>query len=90
MFKQHYDDIPRYTKRVYGDRVPQIEMKIQIKKMLMPLQKNIIEIIEIETSSTTQFDGESNFLYTSDKYMKKLKLIQILLTHLILCMVYVW
>ena len=22
MFKQHYDDIPRYTKAIYGDKFP--------------------------------------------------------------------
>ena len=44
MFKQHYDDIPRYTKQVYGDRSPQINISIPIKRMLVPLQKNIIEI----------------------------------------------
>ena len=32
MLKQHYDDIPRYTKQVYGDKFPQIEMRIPIKK----------------------------------------------------------
>ena len=37
MFKQHYEDIPRYTKQVYGDRYPQIEMNIPIKTILMPL-----------------------------------------------------
>ena len=54
MFKQHYDDIPRYTKQVYGDRFPQIEMSIPIKKMLMALQK---KVIEVDTSNTTQVDG---------------------------------
>ena len=29
MFKNDYD-IPRYTKQVYGDRFPQIEMSIPI------------------------------------------------------------
>ena len=67
MFKQHYDDIPRYTKDVYGDKFPQIEMRIPIKTMLMPLQKNIIEI---DTSNTTQFDGEYDFLYRGDTYMR--------------------
>ena len=33
----------------------------------MPLQQNIIEI---DTSNTTQFDGEYNFLYRGDTYMK--------------------
>ena len=28
MFKRHYDDIPRYTKQVYGEKFQQIEMKI--------------------------------------------------------------
>ena len=70
MFKQPYDDIPRYTKQVYGDRFPHIEINIPIKKMLMPLQKNIIEI---DTSNTTQFDGECSFLYRGDKYMKILE-----------------
>ena len=60
MFQQHYDDIPRYTKQVYGDRFPQIEMRIKVTKMLMPLQR---KIIEIDTSNTTQFDGENNCLY---------------------------
>ena len=32
MFKQHYDDIPRYIKEVYGDRFPQIPITIPIKK----------------------------------------------------------
>ena len=40
MFKQHYDDIPRYINEVYGDRFPQIEINIPIKNMLIPLQKN--------------------------------------------------
>ena len=31
MFKQAYD-IPRYTKQVYGDRFPQIETSIPVKK----------------------------------------------------------
>ena len=35
--------------------------------MLIPLQKNIIEI---DTSNTAQFDGEYNFLYRGEKYMK--------------------
>ncbi len=70
MFKQHYDDIPRYIKEVYGDRFPQIEINIPIKKMLIPLQKNIIEI---DTSNTTQFDGEYNFLYRGEKYMKRIE-----------------
>ena len=35
--------------------------------MIMPLHKNIIEI---DTSNTTQFDGEYNFVYRGDKYMK--------------------
>ena len=33
MFKQHYDGIPRYTKQVYGDRFPQIDKNIPIKKI---------------------------------------------------------
>ena len=33
----------------------------------MPLQKNIIEI---DTGNTTQFDGEYNFLYRGEEYMK--------------------
>ena len=66
MFKQHYDYIPRYTKQVYGDKFPQIERNISIKKMLMPSQKNITEI---DTSNTTQFDGEYKFLYRGEKYM---------------------
>ena len=67
MFEQHYDDIPRYTKQVYGDKFPQIEMHIPIRKMLMPLQQNIIAI---DTCDTTQFDGEYSLLYRGDKYMK--------------------
>ena len=35
--------------------------------MLIPLQKNIIEI---DTSNTTQFDGEYSLLYRGAKYMK--------------------
>jgi len=31
MFRQHYDDIPRYTKQVYGDKIPQREMDMPIK-----------------------------------------------------------
>ena len=50
MFIKHYDDIPRYTKQVYGDKFPLVEMNIPVKKMCMPLQKNIIEI---DTSNTT-------------------------------------
>ena len=65
MFKQHYDDIPRHIKYVYGDRFPQVKINIPIKKMLIPLQKNIIEI---DTSNTTQFDGEYNFLFRGEKY----------------------
>ena len=30
MFKRHYDDIPRYTKEVNGDKFQQIEMNIPI------------------------------------------------------------
>ena len=71
MFKQHYDDIPRYTKQVYGDKFPQVEMRMPINKVLMPLHKNILEI---DTSNTTQFDGEYNFLYRCAKY-EKMKLI---------------
>ena len=67
MFKQHYDDIPRYAKQVYGDKFPYIEMNIPIKQMLMPSQNNIIEI---DTGDTTQFDGESNYLYSGEKCMK--------------------
>ena len=67
MFKQRYDDIPRCTKQVYGDRFPQIEMSIPIKKMLMALQK---KVIEVDTSNTTQVDGEYNFLCRGEKYMK--------------------
>ena len=33
MFKQHYDDIPRYIEQVYGDRFQQIELNIPIKEM---------------------------------------------------------
>jgi hypothetical protein len=33
----------------------------------MPLQK---KILEIDTSNTTQFDGEYSFLYRDEKYMK--------------------
>ena len=35
--------------------------------MLVPFRKNIIEI---DTSDTTEFDGEYNFLYRGAKYMK--------------------
>ena len=38
--------------------------------MLVPLQKNIIEI---DTSNTTQFDGECNSLYRGEKYMKTIE-----------------
>ena len=67
MFKQHYDDIPRYIKQVYGDIFPQVENNIPIKNMLMPLQKNTMKI---DTSNTTQSDGEYNFLYRGEKCMK--------------------
>ena len=67
MFKQHYDEIPRYTKQVHGDRFPQVDMNIPIKRMLMPLQN---KIIEVDTSNTTKFGGEYNFLYRGEKYMK--------------------
>ena len=67
MLRQHYDGIPRYTKQVYGDKFPHIDMNIPIKHMLMPLQKNIIDI---DASNTTHFDGEYNFLYRGEKYMK--------------------
>ena len=30
MFKQHYGDIPRYTKQVCGDKFPQININILI------------------------------------------------------------
>ena len=33
MFKQHYDGIPRYTKQVYGDKSPHIDINIPIKKI---------------------------------------------------------
>ena len=33
MFKQHYDDMPRYIKQVYGDRFPQIETNIPINNV---------------------------------------------------------
>ena len=39
MFKQHYDEIARYTKEVYCDEFPRIEMNIQIKNMLLPLKE---------------------------------------------------
>jgi hypothetical protein len=58
MFKQHYDDIPRYTKAIYDDKFPQININIKIKGMLVPLQNNIIEI---DTSNTTQYDGACIF-----------------------------
>ena len=54
MPKQHYYDLPRYTKQVYGGKFQQIDMHIPIKTMLMPSQKNIVEI---DTSNTTQLDG---------------------------------
>ena len=65
MFKQHYDDIPSYTKQVY--EFQQIRMNIQIRNMLMPLQRNLGEI---DTSNTTQFDGECNCLYRGEKCLK--------------------
>jgi len=34
MFENDYD-IPRYTKQVYGDRFPQVEMNIPSKKSLL-------------------------------------------------------
>ena len=46
MLKQSYDDIPKYTKQLYNDKLPQIP-------------KNTIEI---DTSKTTKFDGECIFL----------------------------
>ena len=46
-------------------------MSIPIKIMLMPLQRNILEI---DTSNTTQFDGEYNFLHRGDNYMKKIEI----------------
>ena len=55
--------------------------------MLIPLQKNIIEI---DTSNTTQFDGEYNLLYRGEHIWKELKWIWMLklrLIHIILCMV---
>jgi len=67
MFKQQYDEVPRYTKQVNGDRFPQIEVNIPIKNMLMSLQHNIIGI---DTSNTTQIYGECSFLYRCDKYVK--------------------
>ena len=33
----------------------------------MPLQK---KVIEIDTTNTTQFDGEYNLLYRGEKHMK--------------------
>ena len=70
MFKQHYDDIPRYTKQVNGDRFPQIYMHIPMQKMLMPLQR---KIIVIDASNTTHFHGEYNFLYRGETYMKQIE-----------------
>ena len=67
MFKQHYDDILRYTKPVYGDKFQQININIPSKNMLVPLQKNIIEI---DTRKTTQLDGEYSSQYRGKKYMK--------------------
>ena len=67
MFKQHYDDIPRYTKPVYSDRFQQININIPIEKILVPLQKNIKEI---DTIKTTEFDGEYICLYRGEKTMK--------------------
>ena len=54
MFSQCYDDIPRYTKQLSDDKFQQIEIDIPIKRMLMPLRKNIKEI---DTSSTTHCDS---------------------------------
>ena len=31
MFRQQYDDLPRYTEQVYGDEFPQIKVNITIK-----------------------------------------------------------
>ena len=39
MFKQHHDDIPRYTKLVYGDRFPQIDMRRPIKTHVNAITK---------------------------------------------------
>ena len=39
MFKQHYDDIPRYTKPVYGDKFPQIDINTPIKKNVNTITK---------------------------------------------------
>ena len=65
MFKRHYDDIPRYTTQIYGD-VPTDRNAHTNKRMLMPLQRNMLEI---DTSNTTQVDGEYKFLSRGDKYM---------------------
>ena len=70
MFKQYYDDIPRYVNNGCGDRFSEVKIDIPIKTMLIPLNKNIIEI---DTSNTTQFDGEYNFLYRGEKYMKRIE-----------------
>ena len=44
MSKQHYDDIHRYTKPIYGDKFPQIDINIPIEKKTSTITKNIIEI----------------------------------------------
>ena len=40
MLKKHYDDIPRYTKQVYGDIFPQIDMNIRIKTCYCRCKRN--------------------------------------------------
>ena len=67
MFKQYYDDIPRYVNNGCGDRFSEVKIDIPIKTMLIPLNKNIIEI---DTSNTTQFDGEFNFYIEVKIYEK--------------------
>ena len=70
MFRQKYEDIPRYKELKSGDHFEQIEINLPIKKMLMPLKKNTIEI---NTSNTTKYDGEYNFLFRGQKYMKQIE-----------------
>ena len=41
MFRQHYEDIPRYTKQVHGDKFPQIEMNIP-KRLTQTIQHNLM------------------------------------------------
>ena len=67
MFKHHYDDIPRYTKQVYGDKFPQVELNIPIfkhnaitkenKAILHNLMVNIIFYIEADMNVKIKVDS---------------------------------